>query len=269
MSTVTVLSVPGHRRSVENATRWLEQTRHDALLLGLPQDLERFVQAYAQREVSENELWNSYCLMTGMSRPLVNSLRAKLKPVLRYLSSVALKRRVKVYCYDELATHVESGKFAEESLLLSYRERVCHELSLEKWRRTLLEELHMARSTWKRSIENLVEKATQNVENAVFYEGLVGPLVKYLRECGVSVRVAPMPPFWRPPLEALRTAMRLEGESCLSDDSIRKAVELHMKYLDIVLTSESLDESERRWAEVVSFRKNLVADQTFPSRPPE
>jgi len=256
MSNVTVLSVPGHRRSVENATRWVEQSEHEALLLSLPQDLEYFVQEYARGEASEDELWNSYQLMTGMSRPLVNSLRSKLKPLLRYLSNVARKCKIGIYCYDDLATHVQSGKFAEKSLLLSYRGRVCRELDLGEWRRVLLEEFRVAQSTWKNSIENLVEKAMRNAENAVLYEGLIGPLVKRLRECGMSVRVAPMQTYWRPPLDALRTAMWLKGESYLTDDNIKKAVKFHMKYLDTVILSDDLDESERKWADIVSFRKN-------------
>lgn len=265
MSIVTVLPVLGHRRSVENATRWLEQSEHDALLLGLPQDLEHFVQEYAKGEVSEDELWNSYQLMTGVPRPLVNSLRSKLKPLLRYLSNAACRRKIGIYCYDDLAMHVQSGKFAEKILLLSYRGRVCRDLNLEEWRRTLLEEFRVTQSTWKRSIENLVEKAMKDAQNAVLYEGLVGPLVKHLRECGVSVRVARMLTYWRPPLDALRTALWLRGASYLTDDNIRTAAEFHMKYLERVISSKDLDESERKWAEAISFRRNSQDHQSHLS----
>jgi len=255
MSSMTVLPIPGHRSSVEDATEWLERSKCDAILLSLPEDLEQFVQGYAQGTVSEDELWNSYQLMTGISRPLVNSLRSRLKPLTIYLSNVPDGRRISLYCYEDLASHVESGRFAEKSLLLSYRARVRHDIDLEEWRKALLEESQVAQSTWQRSIENLFDKATQNRENAVFYEGLIGPLTKQLRELGISVKIAYMSTYWRPPLDVLRVMMRLKGPSELTDDNIRNAVELHMKYLDIVISSDDLDESQKKWANAVSFRR--------------
>jgi len=254
MSNVTVLPVLGNRRSVENATGWLGQSKYDALLLGLPQDLENFVQSYARGEASEDELWNSYQIMTGASRPLVNSLRSKFKPLLKYLSDKTSRQEIDIYCYDDLATHIQSGNLAEKVLLLSFRGRVCRDLNLEKWRRILLEELRAMQSTWKESVENLVEKLTVNIENMVLYEGLIGPLVKQLQKCGLSVKVARVPTHWRSPLDALRTALWLRGESYLTDENIKTAVELHMKYLETVISSDDLDESERKWSDAVSFR---------------
>ncbi len=262
MSSATVFSIQGHRKSVETAIRWLEQSKHDAVLLGLPQDLEHFVQAYALGEISEDELWNSYQLMTGLLRPLADSFRSKLKPLLKYLSTSAHKRKAEVYCYDDLATHVHSGKFAERILLLSYRGRVCSDIDLEEWRQTLVDELRIAQSTWKRSVEDLVEKTFQNVENAIFYEGLLGPLVKYLRQSGVSIRAVHMLSYWRAPLDALRTAASLRGDAYLTEENIRRAVELHMKYLDTVISSDDLDESEKKWAQMASFRKGFENDAT-------
>jgi len=262
MSGAIVFSIPGHRKSVENATRWLEQSKHDAVLLGLPQDLERFVQAYAQGEISEDELWNSYQLMTGLLRPLVDSLRSKLKPLLKYLSASTHRRKAEIYCYDDLATHAQSGKFAERILLLSYRGRVCSNIDLEEWRQTLVDQLRIAQSTWKRSVENLIEKTIQNVENAIFYEGLLGPLVKYLRQSGVLIRAVHMLSYWRAPLDVLRIAASLRGEAYLTKENVRRAVELHMKYLDTVVSSNDLDESEKKWAQMVSFRKGFEDDAT-------
>jgi len=254
MSNVTILPVLGNRRSVESATRWLGQSEYDALLLGMPEDFENFVQSYAQGQVSEDELWNSYRLMTGTSRPLVNSLRSKLKPLLKYLSNETCGHKIDIYCYDDLETHIQSGNLAEKILILSYRRRVCRYLDLEEWRRILLEEFHVMQSTWKRSVENLVEKAKENVENVVLYEGLIGPLVKQLQKWGLSVKVARILTHWRSPLDALRTAMWLRGESYLTNENIKAAVELHMKYLETVISSEDLDESERKWSDMVSFR---------------
>lgn len=262
MSGAIVFSIPGHRKSVENATKWLEQSKHDAVLLGLPQDLEHFVQAYAQGEISEDELWTSYQLMTGLLRPLVDSLRSKLKPLLKYLSTSTHMRKAEIYCYDDLATHAQSGKFAEKILLLSYRGRVCSDIDLKEWRQTLIDELRIAQSAWKRSVEDLVEKTSQNVENAIFYEGLLGPLVKYLRQCGVSIRAVHMLSYWRAPLDALRTAASLRGEAYLTKKNVSRAVKLHMKYLDTVISSDDLDETEKKWAQMASFRKSSEGNAT-------
>jgi len=267
MSSATVFSIPGQRKSVENATRWLENSKpkHDAILLGLPQDLEHFVQAYVQGDISEDELWKSYRLMTGLLRPVADSLRSKLKPLFSYLPTVARKRDAEIYCYDDLATHIQSGKSAERILLLSYRAKVRSNIDLEEWRQILVEELRIGKTAWKRSLENLVEKTIPNVENAIFYEGLLGPLVKHLKDSGVSVKAVHMSTYWCAPLDALRTAASWKGETYLTKENIRKAVELHMKYLGTVISSSDLDESERRWAQMASFRKNSQDDASTSS----
>jgi hypothetical protein len=254
MSNVTVLPVLGDKRSIKNATRWLERSQYDALLVSMPEELENFVRSYVRGDISEDELWNSYRILTGAPDPLVNSIRSKFKPLTEYLRNET-ERDVDVYCYDDLTSHVKSGQYAERILLLSYRGRVCRDLDLDTWRRLLLEELRTMRSAWKRSVENLVEKVVANFENMVFYEGLIGPLVKQLRRFELSVKVARAPTYWRSPLDALRVAAWLKGESYLTDENIRTAVEQHMKYLETVILSRDMDESDEKWSDTISFQR--------------
>jgi hypothetical protein len=145
---------------------------------------------------------------------------------------------------------------AEKLLLLQIRERLRRQIRVEEWRKLLLEELESSKTSWKSSIENLVEKANGQDRDVVMYVGLFGPLRDHLVDHGFSVSLVKSEEYWRSPIEVLRTLMWLKGPDHVSDEEIERCVREQMRYLDLVLSCESLDIAHEKWS--APFKRTLI-----------
>jgi hypothetical protein len=249
MTNVTILYVPGHERITEKAIEKIEDSSFDAVFVGLPEDLETTVEDYIDGGIPEETVWKEYEIVTGLHKRFAEPVRCRIQPLLRHLTRRKLvEPETRVFCYQDLSSHVETGRAAERVLLLLVAERVRRQVQVEEWRNALLEELESTKTSWERSLENLVEKAVRQDRNIVMHTGLISPLRDRLVDQDLSVTLLSCGEYWRSPIEVLRILLWLKGSDGVSDEEIQHCVQEQMRYLDFVLSSESLDIAHERWA---------------------
>lgn len=263
LANLTILFSPGHERVAERAIDRIRYASFDAVLVGLPEDLETTVRDHVKGTVPEETVWKEYRIVTGLHERLVEPVRRRIHPLLQHLARRALlELKTRVFCYEDLSSHGGSGRAAEKLLLLQTAERIRRQVIVEEWRDALVEELESSKESWERSMENLVEKANGQDHNMVMYSGLICPLRERLVEQGFSVGIISLGTYWRSPIEVLRALMWVRRSGQVSDEEIEQCVREQMRYLDFVISSESPDVAHEKWttrrARVLLRRQSLL-----------
>lgn len=247
-STVFVLHFAKFRVAAEKIGRWLRSARCRALFLDLPQDVSPFLRAYRDGTLSQERLWQSYRLLTGVKAPFINALRYTLEPVLDQLP--LLNRRLPdlaVYGYQDLDGHLQAARLAERLLLLETRERVRRAICIPEWRTLLSAERTFAAERLERVVASIAETAGRHAGSAVLYGGCISRFKHRLEAEGFSVHPVYLHRYWRSPLGALRTLLGIHGINSTPDRVIRHGVAGHLRYLDYVLTSADADVAHHAW----------------------
>jgi len=258
LANLTILFCPGHEWVAERAIDRIRYASFDAVLVGLPEDLERTVRDHVKGIVSEETVWKEYQIATGLHERLIEPVRRRIHPLLQHLARrVLLEPKTRVFCYEDLSSHVGSGRAAEKLLLLQTAERIRRRVAVEEWRAALVEELESSKESWDRSMENLDEKAAWQDTNLVMHAGLIGPLRERLVEQGFSVEIIRLETYWRSPIEVLRTLMWVRRSGQVSDEEIEQCVREQMRYLDFVISSESPDLAHEKWTTRRAYSQDI------------
>jgi len=238
----------GFKKAAEKAVEWLGRLRYESLFLELPEDFTPYVIGYMDERLSLDELWRSYEYLTGFKQPYVNALKYGIGSVLKALRELKLKTpEMEVYCYLDLKYHLDNNRLTEKTVLLEAVERVRNGVKVDEWRNLLTEEHENSMKGWKRVTETLSELLRLNEENIIFYSGFTRPLKEYLREEGFKFNPIYLQRYWKPPLEALKTLIWINGINNIPDDVIVSSIKNQLKYLDHVLSSENIDEAHEEW----------------------
>ena len=237
----------GFRRAYQKAANWLRKAPWSSLFLGLPVESEPFVKAYAEQKVDEKEFWSSMALLTGHGKPFINSLTLRFQPILDCIRDMYADNR-EIHCFQDLKSYVEENKIQERMLLLQFRHRATGKLDLSAWKNALLEEMKASKESWRRATDRILEEAKESGANAILHGGYLES-TEQLKRRNSEVKIMLLEEYWKPPLDILRTTIWKHGFDNVPDREIERCLELHKRYLDLVIKSKSVDEAHEEWTE--------------------
>jgi len=246
---LTILLTLGYRRAYERAASWLRKTHWGSLFLGLPVESEPFVESYAEEKVDEKEFWSTITLLTGFAEPFINSLRLRFQPILDCIRDMYAGGRA-IHCFQDLMSYVEERKISEKIFLLEFRHRATERLDLKAWKDTLLEEMATSGDSWRRASDRIIEEAEETAGNIILYGGYLES-IEQLKRPNNEVEIMLLEEYWKSPLDILRTILSKHGFDNVPDREIERYLELHKRYLDLVIKSKNVDEAHEEWTQTV------------------
>ena len=92
MTDITILFDPWYERLAEEVIDEIENSAFDAVLVGLPEDLETTVRAHVGGRIREETVWKEYQIITGLHERFIKPVRRRIHPLLRYLTRRVLAR---------------------------------------------------------------------------------------------------------------------------------------------------------------------------------
>jgi hypothetical protein len=256
MSKVISLASYGLRSRGERIAEFLRAFRRGPILFDLAEDFEVFLRSYIREEISEEELWNGYRMLTGAPEAFIRASMRALEPIVRALRGFK-ERASQVHCYQRLSSVVESYRIAERIVLLQLRSKIRGKVDVGEWRKVLSEEASCAERFWGEALEAILEKIGDNPVSALLYDGDIGELKLELERRGISLEIFPLGRYWKTPLDVLRSMMR-RGD--VSDEEIEACIRRHADYLSLVIRSRDLEEAHERWSSHMESRISRPAE---------
>jgi hypothetical protein len=248
MPYVTLIVASRFRSSTERASLLLENLDFEAIFLSFPEELGESLSLYSVGDISEEEFWNDYITLTGLSTPFANSLRYKLGPLINKLSSIKLNHDFDVYCFEDLKNHVRLRGFTERQLLLEFQSRATGKLDADEWRIIINEELETEKLSEEKIVENILEKGMNHKNSVIICAGYVKNIKRKLRP-NYKVKVICLENYWKAPLDVLKTLLTSKGIDKISDNTIQLCIKQHLKYLDYILLYDDIDTAHTIWSE--------------------
>jgi len=245
---LTVVVTLGFRKAHEKAANWLKQNPWNSLFLGLPVESEPFVEAYAQQKVDNEEFWSSITLLTGHSKPVINSLKLRFQPVLDSVRDTYAADR-EICCFQDLKSYVEENKIQERILLLQFRHRATGKLDLNAWKDALIEEIEASEESWRRATNRILE-VVETAANVMLHGGYLKS-TEQLKRPNSEVEIVLLEEYWKSPLDILRTILWKHGFDNVSDKVIERYLKLQKRYLDLVIKSKDVDQAHEEWTQAV------------------
>jgi hypothetical protein len=255
---LTLIVASRFRSSSERASLLLENLDFDAIFLSFPEELGESLNLYSAGDISEEEFWNDYITLTGLSTPFANSLKYKLGPLINKLSLIKLDHEFTIYCLEDLQHHIQLRGLSERQLLLEFKSRATGKLDADEWRIILSEELETGKLLEEKIVENILEKGINHKNSVIIYSGFVKNLKRELRS-NYEVKVICLEHYWKSPLEVLKTLFASKGVDKIPDNTVKLCVKQHLKYLDYILLYDDVDTAHTIWSKEVKPHRRLKA----------
>ncbi len=246
MPRINLILASRFRSSTERASILLETTDFDALFLGFPENFGESLNLYRLGIISEEELWNDYINMTGLSGPFANSLRYRLEPLIKKLPLIAHDHDFEIYGFEDFQYHIRLRGFAEQQLLLEFKSRATGKINPDEWRALLREELETTKLLEEKIVNNLQEKCAKHNNSVFICAGLVNNIKRKLSPI-FNVKVICLERYWKSPLEVLKTLFILKGFDNIPDNIVKLCIKQHLEYLDYILLYDNIDTAHEAW----------------------
>ena len=246
---LTIVVTPGFRKAYEKASNWLKQNPWSSIFLGLPVESEPFVKAYTEERFGEKEFWRNISLLTGHTKPFINSLKLRFQPILDGIREMYTGNR-EIHCFQDLKSCVEESKIQERILLLQFRYRATGRLDLNAWKDTLLEEMKGLEDSWRRATDRIFEEAQEGAANVVLHGGYLKS-TQQLKRPNTGVEIILLEEYWKSPLDTLRTILWRHGFDRVSNREMGRYLEMQKKYVDLVIQSNDVDAAHEEWTQTV------------------
>ncbi|WXG40605.1 MAG: hypothetical protein WED07_07390 [Candidatus Freyarchaeum deiterrae] len=246
------------RSSSEHASLLLENLGFDSIFFSLPEELGESLNLYSVGDISEDEFWNDYTTLTGLSTPFANALRYKLGPLINKLPSIKLEHDFEIYCFENLQQHIRLKGLTERQLLLEFKSRATGKLDADEWRIILREELETGKKLEEKIAENILEKAMNHKNPVVICAGFA--FVKNLKSMllpNYEVRVICLEHYWKPPLDVLKTLFASKGIDKIPYNIVMLCIKNHLKYLNYILHYDNVDTAHTIWSEELKPHKTF------------
>ena len=218
----------------------------DSIFLSFPEELVESLNLYSSGDIIEEEFWNDYITLTGLSAPFVNSLKYKLGPLIKKLPSIKLKHDFEINCFEDLQYHNQLRGLTEQMLLQEFRLRATGKIDTNEWRELIREELEILKLLEEKMVENILQKGMNYKNSVIVLAGFMKNLKRRLSP-NYNVKVICLEHYWKSPLEVLKTLFRLSGVDNISDNIVKLCVKQHLKYLDYILLYDDVDTSHANW----------------------
>ena len=205
--------------------------------------------------LNEEEFWNDYLALTGLSAPFANSLRYKLGPIIEKLPVIRSKRSFDVHCFETLQHRTLLSGFTERLLLLEFKSRATGKIDVNEWRAVLCEELEIEKLFEERIVENIRERGMNYQKSVAIHAGSAKNLKRKLAS-NYEVKTVCLEHYWKSPLEVLKTLFALKGVDNVPDNTIRLCVRQHLGYLNYILLHDNVDSSHNVW--VKEFKPHKI-----------
>ena len=246
MVKLVLLLTFGFRKRFEKVGRWLKETYWSSLFLNLPVESERYITAYVERKIDQREFWNYFTLLTGFAEPFINSLKLRFQPILESLKDISLSER-EIHCYSDLKSYIEEKKIQEKILLLQFRLRTTSRLDMKEWKDTLIEEIKISEDSWRRAAYRIFSETEEMSQNTILCGGYLNSIKSHLSKPNNEIEFILLDDYWKSPLDILRTIIWKHGRENIDEKKIELNLKLQKSYIDLVLTSENIDEAHETW----------------------
>lgn len=256
MSCITLIVASRFKSSSERASLTLETLDFDALFLSFPEELSESLNLYSVGEISEEEFWNDYITLTGLSTPFASSLKYKLGPIIGKLPSIKHLHDFAIYCFEDLQHHIQLRGFTERQLLLEFKSRATRKLYPNEWRILLRGELDARKLLDQKIADTILEKGMNHENSVIIFAGSAKNLKKRIHS-KYDVKVICLENYWKPPLDVLKTLFASKGIDKTPDEIVKLCIKQHLKYLDYVLLYDDVDTAHSVWLE------EFKPDKTF------
>ena len=250
---LTILLTLGFKKAYERASNWIRKTPWNSLFLDLPIESETFVNAYAEGKLDEGEFWNNFILLTGLSKPFINSLKLRFQPILNCIKDTCAGEK-EIHCYLDLMSYIKEKKILEKILFLELRYRLTKKLDLKEWKKTLFKEMKNWEGSWPLAVERILEESVRKYDNTnaniILYRGSLKS-IKYLKRPNNEIEIILLDNYWKSPLDILRTILWKYGFDNTPDEKIEQCLKFQKNYLDLVIHSKDNDEAHDTWTKMV------------------
>ena len=104
--------------------------------------------------------------------------------------------------------------------------------------------------SWRRASDRIIEEAEETAGNIILYGGYLES-IEQLKRPNNEVEIMLLEEYWKSPLDILRTILSKHGFDNVPDREIERYLELHKRYLDLVIKSKNVDEAHEEWTQTV------------------
>ncbi|MFX0135052.1 MAG: hypothetical protein ACFFDN_15530 [Candidatus Hodarchaeota archaeon] len=231
-----------------------------ALFLDFPTDLEGSIEKYFYREISVKKLWNYFQELTDLKEPYINALKYAMNPILEYLPDFLDKvSNLKLYCYQDLYFFKNNMDLNEKYLLLTYRVKATNKIEIPEWRNLLYDEVETGKAYYLKNLSYILRNLNENGGNIIIFRNFIKKLRdELLRIKKSKLKTIYLMNYWRSPLEYLLFQVFLKNK--VSDNLIKICVKEHVRYIDFILTSNSLDDAHLKWSKS-KFKFNIYSNK--------
>lgn len=261
MSDINILGVPTLRRSLQQASKILCQSHHEAILLKLPRSMQTRL-AWLEEGLPYQEFVRDLKASGDIPEPF-NAWEYYAQPILKSLPLLKQESETRIYCYENPSYVSLSTELAVRVARLTFRAVAGSGLELEDWRKVLKEDIQISKETGIDEVDyigSVVDKHNEVLCVMGLYAESYG---KILESRGFDVKYRYLDlPYQLLPLDALKAEFERE-ESELSEERIRELVRYHAEYVrEFVLRYRTLDDAYFKWK---AKHRNLTSLVEIPS----
>ncbi len=220
----------------------------DIFLICFPNLTIKLIEDYGKGIVSNQEFWEDWKQLFGLTDPFVNALQNQLDPVLQVIPFLFKKKpEIRIIPYQDNYYFQMTEQFKEQIFLLTYKTRVTKKINLKAWKELLHDDYEWTESQNEKNIENILKNLQNKNQSAILYQGSARNLRKILKLKGYHPKMKYLMKYWRAPLEVLTYLIGLKGIQNIPERCIDQCIQEHVSYIDFILTEPSIDAAHKRW----------------------
>jgi len=223
----------------------------DIALVEVPIEMQGIMQEFLDFDRSLDQFWLHYERATSLAGPFVRAARYSCDHFLLELRKAKLvKPELKVACYGSVEDERDRTRLSEKLLTLELRSKISR-INVKEWRGYLAEELQSSQSSFKSAHDRLICRLRGGLKKAILWCGSASPIVNVLRKDGFQLQIRYATTYLKPPLVTLLAVARIRGLDNITDREIETGIDMHLKYFNLVISSENLDAAHKRWEDMV------------------
>jgi len=238
---VGILVKPPSRRAAVEAAEGVRRLRPQALLLGLPEDLEDLI-----AELASGSGFDEFEQMVERKFPSSECFLIKeYEPVLKAIPDLSVL--VDVCCYKDSASFRRSVEKSVDLAVLTLRAAVSGRVNVEDWLRLLKADVEAAESGLEKEVERISEMAWEYDRVVCISDFTARKIREKLEEEGVKPWIRYLgQPYHFTPLEVLKRKL---ARGDVDKEEAEELIREHVKFIREYVYRKSFPEAVEEWSE--------------------
>lgn len=235
-----LLVKPPTRRADIEALENIRRLRPQAILLNLPENIERLIDDYSKGNLDYDDLMES--LYEKLPEPKGAWIK-EFEVFLRELPSIG--ELVNIYCYTDTESFTQEANTSIEIALLSIRGIIREKIELKEWINVLKKSVLGEAERWSKEFTKILE-ITSSYDRVVCISGFEGKYIKrQLDNSGVKSWIRYLDqPYHFTPLEILKRLILLDR---IDEGLFSKLIKEHIRFLREYIYLMPYTEAVEKW----------------------